>query len=138
MTGDTADCFVGVSPVEVTVDIVEEVHLFDAENAGGVMQLTLARFGDDFNRRAVVAFQVAVPAALATRGADNICFDALTGVFGEASAEPERFVIGMSQDSHETQVAHNKYLLIRALPSALPPPWVRGATQRTVQVYNMD
>ncbi len=75
--------------------------LADAEFLGRGPKLRFPCGADDLGARPLAA--VAEAAALAARGGDEIRLDAFRGVFGQRPARPQRFIVGVGEDAHQSE-----------------------------------
>ncbi len=91
----------GIDRVERAVRIAEERDLAHAQLLRRGPQLRLARLADDVGARTLAA--VAEPATLAARRRDEIRLDAFRRVFRQRPARPQRLVVGVGEDAHQSQ-----------------------------------
>src|SRR5690606_10343227 len=97
---------------------VEQPVFFHAEDAGGSGQLSLAHLAE--RGQSGVFLRRAEPATLSPRGRDQVCLDALAGVTGQRPTGAECFIIGVGEDTEQSQRSSHASLLIAGCTLRIP------------------
>jgi hypothetical protein len=96
-----------IGAVQVSIDIVQKVHAANSQFLRRCAQFRFAGF--PYYAQFRPHRRIAEPAALTTRRGDEMCIDTLARVFRQSSAHPERFVVGMGEDAHQSKfVFHSR------------------------------
>src|SRR5262249_18644280 len=106
-----------IGTVEVSVDVIEKMNLADTQFPASRTQLGLTHFTDPLNRGPHGCISEA--AALSSCCCNEIGFDSLFRVSSESPAHPQRFIVGMRQDAHQSEIVSHSHL---PLPTCLMKP----------------
>jgi hypothetical protein len=104
MCSDCSGGFARIYLIESTVGITETVDLGDAQHSRSGEKFCFAQRAK-LSRR--TASGCAAPAAFSARGCKQKCLRALGGITGHGSAQTQGLIVGMSDDSQQSETHLN-------------------------------